>query len=313
MTSVDHALKLLTRTILLLAVEMALAPIPVAAQPPTAAPGGWIYLDTPVRRGVECWIGFSTSDCSGARWKSPGLPTEASGSLIRGTFAPILPVGVGVDNRAIAWLDYEFAIEGTHGFVNTSIAVKYDSDVLVSGGAAYAVNNLLTLTLTDISDPNEAYISSLDLLNGNRQGDQGLTDVSGGGEEHISSGDVGSLNVTLARGRRYRARVAAQGSGSMLILGSAAAMTQAQIQYLRVQVDPDVFTRLEQHDTEMKALIATHDTEIKALIATHDADIKALIKKLQDGQTEIIRLLLTPEGRRSTTFCPSGDCSFPSK
>ena len=101
-------------------------------------------------------------------------------------------------------------------------------------------------------------------------------------------------------------------------------MTEATIQYLRVQADEDVYTQMVTHDTQIKeslaahdaaaaARLAAHDAAISAQLARHDADIKALLQQLRDGQLEIIRLLLTPEGRRSSTVCPSGPCRFPLK
>jgi hypothetical protein len=327
-----HNLRTTLAVLALTAVGAALAP-PTAHAQPSVAPGGWIYLDTPARRGVECWIGYSTSDCDLPRWRSPGLPTEATGTLIRGNFAPDLPVGLGLDNRAIAWLEYEFQVAGSTGFVNMSIAAKYNLDAQVGGSAAYAANTLLSMTLTDISDPNEAFIASVTLWDGNRQGDQGLTDISAGAEHHVATGEVGQLETVLTRGRRYRVRIAAQGSGSMLILGDVLAKTEAVVHYLRVQAAPDVFTRLDTHDAQVQSALAAHDSGIKQVIAAHDLqvqqalaahdagikaalaqhdqDIKALLRDIHATQREIIRLLLTPEGRRSTTFCDSGHCSFP--
>lgn len=94
------------------------------------------------------------------------------------------------------------------------------------------------------------------------------------------------------------------------------------------------------HDSNIKSAIATHDADIKSTIATHDAAIKSLLNLVQGGvdgntqqlkvtqtlNTQIIRLLLTPEGRRSVNpdiftctgdncpkvlNCPGDQCSFP--
>jgi hypothetical protein len=93
---------------------------------------------------------------------------------------------------------------------------------------------------------------------------------------------------------------------------------------------------------DIQAGLAAHDVGVKAVVAQHDADIKALIATLQGGVTEsnqrlkavqavqrqIIRLLLTPEGRRAVDpavltctgddcpnvlACPGDECSFPVK
>ncbi len=97
---------------------------------------------------------------------------------------------------------------------------------------------------------------------------------------------------------------------------------------------------LATHDTSVKALLAQHDVDVKASLAQHDADIKALLASLTGGvsenndrlkvvqavQKQIIRLLLTPEGRRrvdpavltctgddcpNVLDCPGNECSFP--
>lgn len=298
MTVRPTSMAVLSMTILASAL---VAATPAAAQTPSVAPGNWIYLDTPVRRGVECWIGYDTADCGSSRWASPGLPTVASGSHIRATLAPDLPIGLGLDNRAIAWLEYEFTLAGTAGFVNVDLAIKYDLDAQIGGSAAYAANSLLTATLTDISDPNEAYLSSLTLWDRNRQGDQGVTDIAGGAEHHVFSGEVGHLSAVLARGRSYKVRIAAQGSGAMLILGDVVARAEAFVQYVRVQADEDEFEALQLHQQAMQQQVSSHDTDIKALLA----DVQA-------AQMEIIRLLLTAQGKRESTYCtPAGTCSFP--
>lgn len=297
--------------VLLAAVLSVLAPAPGWAQP-VVTPGQWIYLDPPVRNGVECWSGLASADCSTSRWRSPGLPTESSGRILRGVFAPDLPLGAGLDNRAIAWADYEFTVGGTEGFVDVFIGIKHDVTVSMSGSAAYGAAVQVSATLTDISDPNEAYIESVELWNSNRQGDQGVTDISGGGETHYLRGEVRSLNANLARGRSYRVRVAAHAAGSMVVLGDVFAMSEAFVHYLRVQVDEDEFAALTAHNLAMQQALATHDATIKQDVETHDADIKALLQQLKDGQREIIRLLLTPQGRRESTYCTSaGVCSFP--
>jgi len=300
-----------TRPAALAFVASLLLPVPGWAQP-AVAPGQWIYLDTPVRSGVECWSGLAPADCSSSRWRSPGLPTASSGQIIRGVFAPDLPIGAGLDNRAIAFADYEFTLAGTAGFVDVFIGIKHNVTASMSGSAAYGAMVQVSATLTDISDPNEASIESIELWNSSRQGDQGVTDIAGGGETHYLRGEVRSLNANLARGRRYRVRVSAHAAGSMVVLGDVFAMSEAFLHYLRVQVDEDEYTTLTQHDAAVQQAVTVHDATITQNLATHDADIKALLQQLRDGQLEIIRLLLTPQGRRESAYCtPAGVCSFP--
>lgn len=73
---------------------------------------------------------------------------------------------------------------------------------------------------------------------------------------------------------------------------------------------------LATHDADIKSAISTHDTEIKALLANIQAGVNANSDKLDlllSRQLETIRLLHTPQGRRSTSVpaCNGGPCSWP--
>jgi len=83
---------------------------------------------------------------------------------------------------------------------------------------------------------------------------------------------------------------------------------------------------LVQHDSDIKSQLATHDATIKVQLATHDADIKALLGNIQGTvdenqrllvismarQAEILRLLITPSGKREINpdvlSCTGDDC-----
>jgi hypothetical protein len=75
----------------------------------------------------------------------------------------------------------------------------------------------------------------------------------------------------------------------------------------------EINDQVRQHDTDIKEKIVTHDTDIKEKIVTHDTDIKALLANVKEGQQELIRLLLTPQGKRKSEFCTGVDCDFPVK
>ena len=90
--------------------------------------------------------------------------------------------------------------------------------------------------------------------------------------------------------------------------------------------DTDIKSQVSTHDTEIKSQVAIHDTELKFQLATHDADIKGrlgeiqgtvdenqrLIKISMARQAEILRLLITPSGRREINpdvlSCTGDDC-----
>ncbi|MDH3284991.1 MAG: hypothetical protein OEQ13_09635 [Acidobacteriota bacterium] len=90
--------------------------------------------------------------------------------------------------------------------------------------------------------------------------------------------------------------------------------------------DTDISTQLATHDTDISTQLATHDTDLKLQLAMHDADIKVLLALLQGAvdenqrlikifmsrQLEMMRLMITPEGRREVNpdvlTCTGDDC-----
>ena len=87
-----------------------------------------------------------------------------------------------------------------------------------------------------------------------------------------------------------------------------------------------IHTDLADHDTNIDADLAAHDANIDADLVQHDTDIKALLADLQGAvdenqrlikitmsrQQEIMRLLITPSGRRlinsDVLTCTGDDC-----
>ena len=90
--------------------------------------------------------------------------------------------------------------------------------------------------------------------------------------------------------------------------------------------DTNIDGDLVQHDSDIKSQLATHDATIKAQLASHDADIKARLGEIQGTvdenqrlivismarQAEILRLLITPSGKREINpdvlSCTGADC-----
>ena len=90
--------------------------------------------------------------------------------------------------------------------------------------------------------------------------------------------------------------------------------------------DTDIKAQVTTHDTDIKLQVETHDTDLKLQLATHDADIKARLGEIQGTvdenqrlilvsmarQAEIMRLLITPAGRREINpdvlSCTGADC-----
>lgn len=84
--------------------------------------------------------------------------------------------------------------------------------------------------------------------------------------------------------------------------------------------------RLRTHDTDIRNQVSTHDSDIQTQVAAHDSDIKVLLATLQSGvdgngqqlelllarQLEVIRLLHTPQGQRTSDVpaCDGGPCRW---
>ena len=90
--------------------------------------------------------------------------------------------------------------------------------------------------------------------------------------------------------------------------------------------DTDIKTQVTTHDTEIKSQVSIHDADLKLQLTNHDADIKARLGEIQGTvdenqrllvismarQAEILRLLITPSGKREINpdvlSCTGADC-----
>jgi len=90
--------------------------------------------------------------------------------------------------------------------------------------------------------------------------------------------------------------------------------------------DADMKSQVATHDADIKSQLTGHDTDLKTLLAQHDADIKAriaavqatanetqrLVKVSMSRQLELLRLEITPEGKREidpdVLSCTGDDC-----
>lgn len=76
-----------------------------------------------------------------------------------------------------------------------------------------------------------------------------------------------------------------------------------------------ILAAIAQHDSDLKSALSTHDTEIKSMLGNIQAGVDANSDKLDvliTRQLEVIRLLHTPEGRRSTDVpaCDGTPCRW---
>ena len=82
--------------------------------------------------------------------------------------------------------------------------------------------------------------------------------------------------------------------------------------------DTNISNKLDVHDIDIKNALNTHDTEIKSLLANIQAVVNAngnKIDVLLERQLDVVRLLHTPQGRRSSSVpaCNGSDCNWPNK
>lgn len=282
---------------------------PDAGAAPELDPGDTFAFAAPDGGSRECRIEDSIGDCDNARWRAGllGPQTNFDPGLreVRAIFQPDARVGVGAANHASASLFNDFAISDGDTLVAAQVSTTYDYESLLGGAAAYTIDVGLSLVVSDVTGGAPGVVvGSYTLIAEERSGDQGLTDVSAGAAATNLNAEGGGFTVWLRRGRTYRITFQAAAHGAQLVLGAPDAEVFARWRELRVSLDEDEVALLDQHDAE-----------VKAALAQHDADIKALLMDLQAGQQEIIRLLLTPQGRRTSDFgdCAGAGCDFPLK
>ena len=104
----------------------------------------------------------------------------------------------------------------------------------------------------------------------------------------------------LRRGRSYRVVFSIEAMSQVPAVGAVLADGTADLKELTVKVDEDEVEELATHDGAVRSALAAHDAAVRAELSQHDSDIKALLADLSRRQEEIIRLLLTPQGRRTS-------------
>lgn len=295
--------------VLPLATALLLTAAPDAGAGPDLDPGDSFAFSAPDGGSRECRIEDSVGDCDNTRWRVGLLGQQTGFDLalreVRAIFQPDVRVGVGAANHASASLFNDFGISGGDTLVAAHVSTTYDYESLLGGAAAYTIDVGLSLVVSDVTGGAPGVVvGSHTLMAQERSGDQGVTDVSGGGVTTNLNGEGSGFTVWLRRGRTYRVAFQAAAHGSLLVLGAPDAEIFARWSELRVSLDEDEVALLDQHDAELKAALAQHDM-----------DIKALLMGLQAGQQEIIRLLLTPQGLRASDFgeCAGAGCDFPLK
>jgi hypothetical protein len=277
------------------------SPPPASAQV-TINPGGAANITAPTGGDTSCRINAASISCAILRFLGTDVVTS---NTVRAHYEQLLPA-IGVPNYAAAGVYADIALPGPpNSFVDAQIATTFDFSGFLFGAGAYKGTATVSLHVTDITSGGSVPVASHTLFEQERSGDQGLTDVTAGGETQTLRGSTSTFRVTLRRGRTYRLTFEAEVLGEALIVGKV--MSEATATWIRsaVTVDEDEVDLLAIHDTGMQSALAAHDLAVRTQVAQHDADIKeelAEIRKKLDEQTalleEIKRLLLTPQGLR---------------
>jgi len=191
------------------------------------------------------------------------------------------PQSLNIPAHAASAVFNEFTVAGPQGtLVEAQIAVMYDYVGTIAGLSVYRDALSLTLVVEDLTDGTP--VGSLDLLEQSRDGDQGITDVSGTAETVPADDEVGSLVVLLRRGHSYRVSFQLEASN----FGAGAVGGESQWSALVVSVDEDDVSRTE--------------------------EVLAELADVQRQNCEIIRLLHTPQGlRHSDIDVCSGEPGYP--
>lgn len=289
---------------------------------PVLAPGEEVTLTSPDGGGSVCREGtsgnvFEPRDCASATFL--GTNTNVAAGTMRGRVQKGLAnPSLGIPNYATGLLYANFSLDGPpEHFVPVHVSATGDYRNFFLLGAAYLVKSELSVHVVDRQTGET--IASHSLLATSRDGDQGFTDVSAASERQVAEDASFGFTVLLRRGGDYRVEMQLEAMAQVLVAGAVEVDARADWNAITVRVDEDeidalaehdaaVLSAIAAHDAAISAQLSEHDAAISAQVAQHDTDIKALLLELREGQQEIIRLLLTPQGRRE-----SGGDEFPLK
>jgi hypothetical protein len=207
---------------------------------------------------------------------------------------------VGTPHYATVGLFKDIHISGApDNFVPVQISTVFDYRNFFALGAAYLVSSTVSFRVTDLASGED--VATHTLFETARDGDQGFTDIAFGSERRVATDASGNFAVLLRRGRDYRLTIEIEALSQVVLnVGITESDSRVDLSSITVRIDEDDTEALDNHDVAIKEAISDHDAAISSQVSRHDADIKALLVDIKDGQQEIIRLLLTPQGRRES-------------
>ena len=177
------------------------------------------------------------------------------------------PVGAIIPAHAASAVYNDFTVEGSRNtLVDAQIAVTFDYVGKIAGASVYRDELSLSLRVEDVTAG--LPVGSLSLFDQGRDGDQGVTDVSGTAEIVPVDDESNGFLVQLRRGHSYRVWFQLEASN----FGAGAVGGEAQWSTIVVSIDEDE--------------------------AGFQEEILEELAAVRRGNCEIIRLLHTPQGQR---------------
>jgi hypothetical protein len=283
---------------------------------------------------------FTTGDrCDG----TPFLDTLLKGtnstcgySPARVEAAAILSVSaINNDVTAYSTSFTDFLVSGSNGSVlDATVSATVDWDGVLFGAGILGAGASVKLEMLLVDETDGAIKASTVVLN-KRQDSTGLKGIDVGGTRVRGAEDV-SLQGTVVRGHQHSIQLKVTCSAESGLIGldvgcifmndvfgiNLGGDPHAKWTSLSITVEQDIFDRLDQIDAKLLEIEGKVDAlderfdlvdakllEIEGKIDTLDERTELMDAKLN----EVIRLLLTPQGRRSSDFldCAGEDCDFP--
>lgn len=211
---------------------------------------------------------------------------DTSSNTVDASFDGIIATGIGLPNIASASIYNNFSLSGSpDNFVDVQISVTYDFQGSLFGGAAYETAVTVILKVEDITGSANKAIGSLELFRQDRSGDQGLTDLSVGGERYSLKDESAKFLVKLRRGRDYRIWFSVEALVEKFLVGKASAYANATRKDLTVRVDED---EVELMATNNETIDRTDKRQIEENLEAKNMIVSLILPEEHGGQLEAV-------------------------
>jgi hypothetical protein len=262
-----------------------LVPAPSFGAPPTINPGQRYYFTTADGGKKECRSANGTLpdtvSCSKPLFSSTTF--DPAHNTVRAIVSDTPITSFAAVRIATASVYNDFTIPGDfYHFVDAQITVTYDFFIGLAAFSAYTAGSTLSISVEDITDNIPVWIANETIDDGQRSGDQGFTDITGGEQIEYPRNQGYTLNVKLRRGRTYRIwfQVESVAESDGLFVSSEG---DAYWNRLMVDLGADPVEQLAQHDADIKQQLS---------------NLQGQLTDINDKLDEINTQLITPPGRR---------------